>query len=121
MDVAYETVDKSHNMEKEILELKIMFQAKGQAMDKEMEKLGYHQDKMERMEAEIDKLKETVSSQSQKINDLKNSKTETEIALKTMIYQQKGEIVLLKHKTELLMNSSKNMEKEEHSEAKNKQ
>ena len=120
VDDAYETVDKVQNLEKEILELKMMFQAKGQAMDNEMKKM---QTKMKWMEKEIDNLRETVSSQSETIDDLKNSKTETEIELKTKIYQQEGELVLLKHKTELLMNSVKNMEMkinkmEEHSQAK---
>ena len=60
--------DKIQNMEQEISELKAMFQAKGQEMEKEVEKMRtkmfYQQEKMENMEKEINNLKETVSSQS---------------------------------------------------------
>ena len=106
-DNTYKKMDKVQNMEKEILELKMMFQAKGQEMDKEMEKM---QTKMDGMGKEIDKLKDTVSSQSEMIDDLKNSKTEDENKLKAKIHQQEGVIEILKQETELLVNTVSDME-----------
>ena len=128
VESAYKNMDKFQNVEREISELKMMFEAKGQAMDKEMEKmqamldyqqikldyqqtkLANQQAKMETMDKEIHKLKDTVSGQNQIINDLKNSKTKVENELKTKISQQDLEIRSLKDDTGLLVNMVTNME-----------
>ena len=104
---SYAKMNKFQNVEKEILKLKMTFQAKQEATDKQManmqENLNYHQtrldyqeQKMEMMENEINKLKETVSGQKKIITDLKYSKIEIENKLKSEIYQQNEEIRSLK-------------------------
>ena len=124
---ADENMETFQHVNKEILELKTLFQVKEQAMDKKMEKvqaeLDSQQEKMVLMENEIDMLKETIGSQRQMTDDLRRSKAEVENELKAKIYQQKGEIKILKTKTENLENTVSKMkitldELDEHSQGK---
>ena len=89
-------MDTFQNVEKEILEMKMMFTAKDQEMAKMQAKMDYQHAKIERMEQEIE--------------NLKNSKSEVENKLKTMIHQQEGEIRSLKQNTKQLLTRVSNLE-----------
>ena len=124
---ADENMETFQRVNKEILELKTLFQVKEQAMDKKMEKvqaeLDFQKKKMVLMENEIDILKETIGSQRQMIDYLRSSKADVENELMAKICQQKGEIKILKTKTENLENTVSKMkitldELDEHSQGK---
>ena len=89
-------MDTFQNVEKEILELKMMFTAKDQEMSKMQAKLDCQHEKIERMEQEI--------------ANQKNSKSEVENELKTRIRQQEGEIRTLKQNTKQLLTKVSNLE-----------